>query len=34
MTTYLVIVVLFTLPLAVTYFADTFFPATRHGARL
>ena len=26
MTTYLVIVLLFTLPLAVTFFADTFFP--------
>jgi ABC-type transport system involved in multi-copper enzyme maturation permease subunit len=28
MTTYLVLVVLFTLPLAVTYFASTFFPGT------
>jgi ABC-type transport system involved in multi-copper enzyme maturation permease subunit len=28
MTTYLVIVLLFTLPLAVTFFADTFFPDT------
>jgi ABC-type transport system involved in multi-copper enzyme maturation permease subunit len=28
MTTYLVIIVLFTLPLAMTYFADSFFPGT------